>query len=311
MNSIREIKLNNVRWLDIANFGQAEKDYLAQNFNFNELDLADCLSPTQRPKIEKYPGYTFLILLFPVYNRQNRQIYPSEVDFFIGKNYLITVHRNDLPPIIDLFNGCRVNEEKRKKYLADDPSALLHQIIKRFYRYCFPMLDHISLGTSRVKKNIFQGKERQMVTEILLIRQNIADFRKIMQVHKNTLHKLMGKKNGCGENNLLSQKILPHFDILVDMVKDIWDNLESFREAIETLQQTNESLISNKLNDIMKLLTIISTILLPITLIASVFGMNARHMPFIGQRYDFWVIIGIGVAVVSIMIVYFRKKRLI
>ncbi len=308
MKNIREVQFNSFRWIDIVNFGQEEKDYLAKNFSFQPLDLDDCLSPTQRPKTEQYPGYIFLILLFPIYNRQTRQIFPSEVDFFLGKNYLITVHRNELSPIIDLFNVCQVDEDKRKECLSQGPAYLLHQLLNQFYQYCFPMLDHVSLDISRVKKDIFSGNERNMVTEILIIRQNIADFRKIMQVHKNTVQKFAGKKNGQS-NQSITSKLQLYFDDLINLAKEIWDNLESFRESIETLQQTNESLISNRLNDIMKLLTMISVILLPITLIASVFGMNARNMPIVGQVNDFWVIIGMSAGVVVLMLIYFKRKH--
>ena len=308
MKNIREVQFNSFRWIDIVNFGQEEKDYLAKNFSFQPLDLDDCLSPTQRPKTEQYPNYTFLILLFPVYNRQTRQIFPSEVDFFLGKNYLITVHHNELSPIIDLFNVCQVDEKKRGECLNQGPAYLLHQLLNQFYQYCFPMLDHISLDISRVKKNIFSGNEKKMVSEILIIRQNIADFRKIMQVHKNTVQRFIGKKNGQSHQSIPS-KLQTYFDDLINLAKEIWDNLESFRESIETLQQTNESLISNRLNDIMKLLTMISVILLPITLIASVFGMNARNMPIVGQVNDFWVIIGMSAGVVVLMLIYFKRKH--
>ncbi|MFH1597553.1 MAG: magnesium transporter CorA family protein [Patescibacteria group bacterium] len=308
MKNIREVQLNNYRWIDIVNFGPEEREYLAKNFSFQELDLKDCLSPTQRPKVEKYPGYAFLILLFPVYNRQNRQIYPSEVDFFIGQNYLITVHRNELAPLIDLLNVCQTNQDEKEACLAQGPVHMLYHVINKLLVHCFPMLDHISLGISNVKKSIFQASERRMVGEILLIRQNIADLRKIMQAHKNTIQKLLGRRDGK-PNHVIPNKLQTHFDNIINLDKDIWDNLESFREAIETLQQTNESLISNRLNEIMKLLTMISVILLPITLIASIFGMNTRHMPFIGQPYDFWVIIGMSAFIVMMMVLYFRKKR--
>jgi len=307
MKNIREINYNGFRWIDVVDFDQKTGAYLKKNYGFQEANLEDCLSPTQRPKVEKYPGYNFLILLFPIYNRQTRQITPTEIDFFIGKKYLITVHRNESPPIIDTFNICRSNQEKKQEYLKRGSVYLLHHLLNQLYGHCFPMLDHISLGISRVKKSIFSGHERKMVQEILFIRQNIADFRKIMQVHKNTLQKLAGKNGGC--ENIISTKHQATFNNLVNLAKEIWDNLESFREAIENLQETNESLISNKLNDIMKLLTVISTILLPITLIASVFGMNSQNMPIIGQPYDFWVIIGLGAAVVIFMVLYFKKRR--
>jgi len=170
------------------------------------------------------------------------------------------------------------------------------------------MLDHVSMDINELEKKIFAGLEKKMVREILIIHRNITNFRKIMQTHKNVLKKLIDNRDS---NKYRLNGLRVYFEELVEDTKDIWDTLQGFKEAIESLQSTNESLISFRINDIIKTLTIISVMALPVTLVASVFGMNARHMPFIGDENDFWILIAICFAAgVGMLLFFFRKKML-
>lgn len=308
MSKIQTLHFKNFKWVNITNPGEAEVRYLRENFEFHPLDLEDCIKPTHRTKIDIYPKYTFLVFLFPVYNRKTREIFPSELDFFISKNYLVTINSGDLKVFVDFFKTMQVSEELRNNFSGTSPEKLLYEILNKLFLYCLPMIDHLIVDCDNIEKAIFDGHEKQMVSEILIIRRNITDFRRIMQVHKSILQKAI-------ENFKLSpifvmKKTDIYFDNLVDYTKEIWDALESLKERIEALHQTNESLISFKLNDVMRILTIISVITFPITLIAGIFGMNTVHaMPFINHRYGFWVVIGIMIIVITTMLTIFKKKR--
>ena len=148
-----------------------------------------------------------------------------------------------------------------------------------------------------------------MVSEILIIRRNITDFRKIMQVHKNVIKKAITYFKQSPY--FVMKKTDAYFESLVDYSKEIWDTLDNLKERIEALQQTNESQISFQLSDIMRVLTIISVITFPITLIAAIFGMNTIHaMPFVNSPLGFWYIIAIMISVASAMLIIFKKKGL-
>jgi len=305
--NIQEIKYKSLRWINIVNPTQEETEYLRNKFHFHPLDLEDCLTPTQRPKIDEYGKYHFMVLLFPIYNRKTREIRPSEVDFFISKDYLITVHHNELQPLTDLFHVCQNSQEMRKKYFELSSEKLLYYVLEKLFLYIYPMLDHLSLDINDSEKEIFSGNEKKMVREILIVRRNITDFRKVMQVHKKIIQKLT---NGLQTSSLfLIQKTDLYFDNLIDHTKEIWDALEGYKESVEALQETNESLISHRINEIIKVLTIISLTILPVTLLVSIFGMNTASLPLQKNPNGFWIIIGINSILIIALLLLFKKKK--
>lgn len=311
MSSIQTIQCKNFRWIDVycSNGKSKGIKYLEKNFNFHPLDIEDCLTITHRAKCDQYPHYSFLIILSPTYNGKTREIITTEIDFFISKDYLISVHRDhNLKTYHNFFKSCEKNEDEKEKFLSLPPERLLYEILNRLYHDCFPMLDHISADVDHIEKQIFAGNEKEMVHEISIIRRNITDFRKIMQPHKNVIKKLTASLQ---ESSLFEiQKTDAYYNNLLDNTKEIWDALENYKERIEALQATNESLIKFQLNDIMKILTIISVVTFPITLIAAIFGMNTTSsMPFINNRYGFFIVIGIMLSIAGFMLVHFKRKN--
>lgn len=312
MSVIQTIQHKNLRWIDIhcngGNKGKGIK-YLEKNFNFHPLDLEDCVSITHRSKCDQYANYSFLILLFPTYDKTTREIKTTEIDFFISKDYLISFHRNnDLKLLQNFFKSLEKSEKEKAKYLNFPSERLLYEILNIIYSACFPMLGHINADLDHIEKQIFAGHEKEMVHEISVIRRNITDFRKIMQPHKNVLQKLA---SSLQESPLFEiKKTDVYYNNLIDYTKESWDALENYKERIEALQATNESLIRFKLNDIMKTLTIISVITFPVTLVAAVFGMNTTgSMPFIESPYGFTIVIGIMIAMAIFMLWHFKRRK--
>lgn len=304
MKNIKEIKSGKLRWVNINQTGEKEIDFL-KKFNFHHLHLEDCKSITQRPKLNVGKEYLFMVLLFPKYNRKTREITSAEVDFLIKPGLLITIHRSELNPLMNLFNLCQVSPEKCKEIFNNDPIYLLYQILSGLFAYCSPILDTLSSNVSNIEKNIFKGYERRMVHEILIVKRSIVNFRRIMQIHRLLINKLLQKSHGF--SSITRLKI--YFEELIEANDDIWQNLENLKQTIEAIEETNNSLISFQLNDIIKILTTISVIVLPITLLASVFGMNISHMPLVKNRYGFWIIGTIMITAFILMISYFKKKK--
>ncbi|MFA5188689.1 MAG: magnesium transporter CorA family protein [Patescibacteria group bacterium] len=296
-------------WINILNASEKEISNLKKKYKFDQLDLDDSYSHkhAQRPKLNVRPNYYFLVLLFPVYNRRTREITPAEIDIYLAKNDLITIHYNQLQPLRDLFDACLTAKATREKYLNNSPAMLLYEILDRIYVSIFPMLDHISLDISNIEKNIFAGKEREMVSEILVVKRNIVYFRKIMQVHRVVLQKLV--KQEMNLFNGQAAKIQSYYNDLIDHTQNIWDLLENYQQTINALEDTNSSLVTFKLNDIMRTLTIFSVIVFPLTLMAAIFGMNVNHMPIAGSYLDFWKILSLMLFFSLMMYFYFRGKK--
>jgi len=307
MASIQKVEFPHFVWINLTNPTEKDIRQLGEKYNFHPLDLADCLSLSHRSKVDIYPKYTFAVFLFPIFNRKTREITPAEINFFIGNDYFITINRGELKVYTDFFNLFLVSSDLREKYQDKSPEKLLYELMNKLFMYCFPMADHLSSDCDNIERAIFSGKEKKMVGEILVIRRNITDYRKIMQVHKNVLKKMV--LNFKESPLYVMKKTDVYFESLIDYTKEIWDMLDNLKERIEALQQTNESQISYKLSDIMRILTTISVITFPITLIATIFGMNTVHaMPFINHPHGFWYVIGIMLLIIFGMLTIFKKK---
>jgi magnesium transporter len=287
-SKVQIIKENDkLEWIDITNPTSRTLKQIQKKYNFNDLDVSDCLSLTHRSKVDYYNNYTFAIFLYPYFIRETREIVAKEFDFWIGKNYLISVHDGIGSPLSQLFKDCKKSVSLRKELLTLPPERLLYEIHLQFVNYCMPMIKHMDEDIDNIEKMIFSGHEKEMVKEISIIRRNITDYRKILEPHKTLLEKLM--KN-FKENRIYAMKKNDiYFDNLIDYANEIWNALETFKEQIEALQETNESLISFKLNDLIKILTIVSLITFPANLLASIFGMNTNNPPI----QEFWPIINI------------------
>lgn len=307
MEKIKKIPFQNFFWISLFNPKLHELEQFTRSIHLHPLDLQDCLERSQRTKIELRENYSLLVIHFPLYNRKTMEIQSGEIVFLITDNLLITIHHREFPQMKDLLFHFEKNASLRESFSDKSPERLLYEILNTFYLSIFPMIDHLIIDCDDIEQNIFSNQEKQLISYILSIRRNITDCRKIMQVHKNVLKKLIAEL----KNNprYMMKKTDIYFESLVDYTKEIWDTLENLKERIEALQQTNETQISFKLSNIMKILTIISVITFPITLIAAIFGMNTvQSMPFINHPYGFWMVIALMVGIIVFMLVVFKKK---
>jgi magnesium transporter len=230
------------------------------------------------------------------------------MDFILGTDYIVMVHDNKLNPVVRLFR----TEERtlnatsaQNSLLAKPPAFVMHKILEELFLYIYPIIDHITGEIDEIEKSIFQGKYRQMVDEILMTKRKIVNLRRIMQSHKNIIRKLIDKDLAIQKNS----EVKVYFEDLIDRAKEIWQILESQNEHINALHATNESLISFRLNDIMKTLTIFSVVVFPLTLIAAIFGMNTQTMPLMNNKHGFWFIIGAMSFGTLCMFLFFKKKK--
>ncbi|MEA2065047.1 MAG: magnesium transporter CorA family protein [Patescibacteria group bacterium] len=297
-----------LRWINITNAKKNEIKYLKDNFNFTLKNLRDSLSHvrSQRLIIEEHSNYLFLIFHFPVFNKEKNEIIGKEIDCFISKNYLITVHNNKNKSLNSLFNLCRKDQDTRDNYMGKDPLFLFYEILNRTFDQCFFILDMLNIKISEVEEKIFSSRQRESIDDILMLKHNIINFSRIMQSHKNTLKKIFQ----CNNKKIFSSCQIKTYNKLIRTTKDIWEIAQSQKEMIEALEYTNDSMLSYKMGNIMKTLTIFSVIVFPLTLFAAIFGMNTMNgMPFIQNKNGFWIIISVMVAGTILMFLIFKKKK--
>ena len=286
----------------------AEAAELAERFGWHPLDLEDVLSKRQRPKIDEYPEYLFGVLHFPRYDKTIQRLNAAELDFFIGPDFLITLPNVELLPVTRLFGRCENDEELCESLFSKGSGYLLYHVLDDLFDYCFPILDKIGHKLDSIEDDMFEGRAEEVVRDISNAKQEIISYRKIIKPQRSTLRVLERRAQ-----RFLPEELDVYFDDLVDASERIWDILDNYKEVIEALEQTNESVLSHRFNDVLRILTVFSIVFLPATLIASLWGMNVG-LPGGGSPADsshtvFWIIIAASIAVVVGMLAYFRSKR--
>ena len=291
-------------WVNIEHPTVRETQYLAENYTFHQLDLDDCLSRIQRPKIDEYPDYLFLVLHFPVFDKHSRVTTPSQVSVFIADDYPITLHNGTLKPLVKLFLECQLDEKTLKHNLECGTGTLLYNIVDRLVDYCLPILSKIGSNIERVEEDIFSSTLPRSIREISVLRRDVIAFRRIAWPLRAVTGSLKGRVD-----RFTASDIGPYFDDLVDHVDKIWDGLDEYKEIIEGLNDTHDSLATNRTNEIVRMLTIIATIMLPITVVASVFGMNIPLGIFANSGFSAVFVLIICLAIIGGMLLFFRRQR--
>jgi magnesium transporter len=246
-----------------------------------------------------------------VFDRTVGRLNAGELDIFVGPDYLVTIPNQPLQPVAYLFERCRQKEELRDQLFSNGSGFLLYKIVDDSFDYCFPMLRKIGNKLDALEEEIFSGKSEEVVRDIFNVKQEIINFRKIIRPQRPVLRDLERTKQRFlavreGEDLEI------YFDDIVDAHERIWDMLENDKEVVEALEETNESVISHRVNDILRVLTVISVLLLPLTLVASIFGMNVGlpgdNAPQAGIGVAFWIIIGVMIVVFGGLLALFRRR---
>lgn len=302
--NLKTVVWEDLTWIDIVPPTEAETEYLAENYHFHPLDLDDCLSRIQRPKIDVYKDYLFLVFHFPVFNKEARVTNTSQLSVFIGDKYLITLHKGDLKPLAKLFRDCELNEEARQDNFSQGSGHLLYRIIDRLVDYCLPILSKMSANIEVTEDNIFSSHGMpRAIEEISMLRRDVISFRRIIWPMRAVIGSLEPKIR-----RFTKMDLAVYFGDMIDHVDKIWDALDEYKEIIEGLNDAHDSLATNRTNEVVRMLTIIATILLPLTVVASIYGMNIP-LPFQESHYSLILVFFIWVAIVSGMLYFFRRKR--
>ncbi len=301
--NLESLTWGDLTWVNIERATEKETEYLAQNYSFHPLDLDDCLSRIQRPKIDEYKDYLFLVLHFPVFSKEARVTTPSQVSVFIGQNYLITLHKGELKPLVKLFKECQIDEESRQENFSQGPGYLLYRIIDRLVDSCLPILNKIGDNIEEAEDRIFSDRMRGAIKKISTLRRDVISFRRIIWPMRAVVGSLEPRVRRFTKTDLVV-----YFGDMVDHVDKIWDGLDEYKEIIEGLNDTHDSLANNRTNEVMRILTIVATIFFPITLVASIWGMNIS-LPFQQSSYSLLYIILIMVGIIGGMLYFFRRQR--
>lgn len=277
------VKYKNLTWHYFKEPNADDVLKIQKKYKIHPLIIEEFSTPTLRPKATQYDNCLFMSIHIPLYDTEIKTTYAAEIDIVICENTLITSHDKDIFQLADFFDGLKSSEKKRELYMNGSPGALLRYIIEMLLETCFPKLDHISKKLDHIETEIFAGHEKEMVFEISLVKRDILNFRRTMKPQRSVLESLAQK-----DFHLIEPELKQYYQDLIGTNIRIWNNLESAKETIESLEETNNSLLSNKLDMTMKVLTIFSAVMLPMTVYSNILAMSAQ-IPFGNNPNAFWI----------------------
>lgn len=300
---VQIIKYNNLTWVNIAFPTEKDIAYLRENYKFHELVLEELMTPTYHPKVDDFGSYLYFVMHIPVYIRAERKNVHKEIDMIVSKNMIVTVIYEDaLEPYDSLFRQCQLEEAACKKYFGGSIGHLLYYVIDGLLKSLLPQLKHMERNIIVAEDKIFGGDTHEAVEEISIIRRDILDFRRTIRPQLLVLESLIDKSG-----TFFGKTLKPYFVDLVGDYNRVWGLLDNYKDTIESLHSTNDSLLSHKLNTTMKVLTIFTVAALPFAIVPQILGLATA--PFHDNPYRFWIIFVFIAAALSSIIAVLKKKR--
>jgi len=276
---------------------------LQENFNIHPLAIEEFVTPTIRPKATEYQNCIFLTIHIPLFDATERTTYPGELDIVITKEHLITGHKQEIYQLTKFFRKLEASEGHKRIYMSETPAHLLYHLLERLIESCFPRLDHIHKNIDVIETHVFNGDEKEMVREISIAKRDILNFRRTLKPQRSILESLAQM-----ETRFIPAELKAYYQDLIGTNIRLWSSLESAKETIESLEKTNNSLLSNKLNLTMKVLTIFSAVMLPMTVYSNILAMSAS-IPFGTHPFGFWIHMGIMFFLSLMTIALFKLKK--
>jgi len=304
----KQFKYKDITWIDLESPSSEEVAEVAKRFNIHPLAAGELSARSLRPKVDLYDDYIYLVLHFPNHSDservKNEEKDTVEVDFVVGKDWLVTTSYEELEPMQEfgkIFEANGVLADGKKTLHA---GHLMYDIIKHLYQSLEHNLESINYSLKKAETKVFAGNEREMVKVLARINKNLLDFRSTLKTHREVLRSLE-----TGGKDFFGESFVYYLRAIIGEFEKAWDELENSRDFFNELKQTNESMLSIKTNETMKALTLAAALFVPVSVIATIFGMNMISVPFKTRPEGFFLVIGIMMLATVVTYGYFRHKR--
>jgi magnesium transporter len=288
-------------WVDLAAPSLPETLILSDTFAFHPLSVEDARAELHYPKIEAYDGYLYVILHGIDFHADDKGFATHDVDFFVGATYLVTVHDGHSTSI----SGLQANVERNPKIMSEGPVALFHRIMDAMVDHYRPEVEKLEERIDALENAVFESPSPALVREILIVKREVAGLRRVVMPQRDVIGRL-ARRDYVDISTDLSFRFRDVYDHLVRIA----DDGTIFQDRISGVLDAHLTSASNRLNEIMKVLTVVSTIFMPLTLMSGLWGMNIPLPRFPGSdAAQFWWLFGIMATVVSAMLAGFRYRR--
>jgi len=297
-------KYKTLTWVDLESPVVEDIKILMQEYNIPPIVADELLKPTVRPKADVYDNIIYLILHFPIYDISRKVSEPCEVDFILGKSFIITAHYKSIIPLHELVKIFEVGILLKEERFAKSVGRLMFLITKKLYDYALRQLEHIHNKISEIEERIFTGQEKEMVREISYVQRDTLEFQRAIHAHGSVLKSLYET------DQKITGKDFPHYlnSMLAELAR-VENLLDNSKETVELLRDTNDSLLSSKTNEVMKTLTVMAFVTFPAMFLATLFSMNTTWLPVVGIPGDFWIVLFLMLAGAFTAFSFFKRKK--
>lgn len=296
------IEYQDLIWVDIVEPTEQDVEYLKNNFRLHPLTLSTIIPTVHHTDLEIFRNYLFIILHHPELEKDG-EMKIHELDIIAGKNYLVTSHYGVIRPLNSIFESCLKSQKTKEDFMKRGISYLLFLILKQLLREKLTKIDEAEDEIDLVQKEIFLREEKETAKKISFLKRKVLTYWRVIEPQKMIFESL---KNVISK--IFSQESIPYYFVLFRIHREIEDTLRNSKETIESLERTNHILVTLELDEIIKILTIFSAIILPLNLLASIWGMNTG-LPIANTPFGFWLIILIMLITCGATIIYFKIRK--
>lgn len=308
----------NLLWVDVEDPSEQDVHLLVKEFRFQPAVLEECCQWRHRPRIQEQEGYLYLVIHALTEGKEGEEgserteeresggrvgkerVGTVEIGLFVGRNYLVSIHRGVVAPLASL----RARWEKAPTMMQEGVGTLLYALIDEVLDEYFPVLDRLNDRLEAVEDSLFTRPDQQSVEDLLTLKRDLLTIRKVAAPTRDVVNALMRH-----DSSLYNRQVLPFFQDLYDHAVRIIDTVDTYRDILSGALEAYLAVASNRMNEVMKVLTAVATILMTLALIAGIYGMNFQHMPELGWRYGYFAVLG-GMALIGgVMAYFFHRKR--
>ena len=292
-------------WHHIENIDEKGFTVLRREFKIHPAIISELRTPTIRPRVEAIDKYVYMVIHFPVYRKAQAAVFPGELDIIVSKKRIITITYGNIPSIQKFVD--KFSKDEREWVQKRSPAHLIYLILRHQAEFTMRQLEHVDKSIDKIESYVFNDNAKSSIPAISKSMRNILNFKQILSPHDTIIESLMAEMK-----HMFQGRLTPYFNEVQGMHLQVSNSVQNHLESIRILQQTNDSLLTNKTNEVMKLLTIVTVAALPIMLISSIYGMNVGGLPFIGQfpsPIPLMLLLLIMLGSVFLLYLYFRKRK--
>lgn len=303
--AIKTLTHNKLTWISIDQVDAKAMNFLKKEYpHFHSLDFEDVETEQQTPKVDVYKDYLFIVLQFPHWDAESKMVIPHEIDIFIGDNFLITIQSTRSKELKDFFYGCMNNESVKEEWMIKNSGYLLYEVMDALFHNTRPILNNIGKNLNMLEQEIFSGnRQSRAILGLGVYRRNILNFRRIVDPERQIISSLPNH-----QKSFLGAELKIYFEDITDYLNNLWSIVNAYKDAIDGLHVTVESLLNRRVNKIISALTVISVSILPLNLLSGIYGMNIDGLPFAHNPAWVWGMFG-GLSIIIIALILIMKRQ--